>query len=156
MSDKEVLKLYYSLDSKGDSSDEEMPPVSCRFILEHVIREEDYIKWFTLLGTDIETEQKRLLPIRNNVVDEYVNENWPNHVPGSYVDQWDLYEELAANRVPMLWQENKERYVVPVKCLSSKKWKKLNWHMNNRGNCYEPKKMTAEQAARRRILVFID
>jgi hypothetical protein len=140
---EEVLQLYHKLYNSGNITENE-----CHFILEYVICESDYNKWFYLLGTNIQTNEKTLIPIRNNVIDTFVENNWKNWYDSHEIDQWDFYKELAANKVPMIWKPDGE-YMFPNKFLNRQKWKRLDWHMKHINQ------LSSEGEQKRDIYIYI-
>lgn len=100
------------------------------FILRFVIRDSKYSKWFSLLGTDPDTGKSLKFQVRNGIVDDYIKNTWPGL---DHADHWDLYNELAANAVPMVWHEDKRGYFIPLRPLSATKFKRLSWHMKGIG-----------------------
>jgi hypothetical protein len=147
LSKEEVLAIYNRL-KKSELNDGE----ECHFILEYVIREADYAKWFSVMGRDIKTGKRVVLPIRNNVVDEFVKEHWGEYCLPGELDQWNLYPELAVYEVPMIWKENKERYIVPHQCLSADKWEILDEAM--KGIAEESRKLSLDEWMKRNITVI--
>lgn len=142
LSDEEALKIYNATEKSELDDGEE-----CHFILEYVIRDPNYSKWFSVMGRDVKTGERRVLPIRNNVVDEFVSEHW-----GDSCDQWDLYPELAFYEVPMIWKENKSKYIVPHECLSGEKWDLLDESMTELSE--GSRKLSFDEISRRSITVF--
>jgi hypothetical protein len=108
-----------------------------KFLLKRILRQYEYTKWFDAIGMDIETKSIVVLPVRNNIVDNFVETHWPPGYPGDYyhVDQWNLYEILVAKSIPLIWSdENAIDYWMPVSQYSNKTWKKLNHKMKKHRN----------------------
>lgn len=134
MINKEVVLQRWAQAEDCDEREESAKKEGVHFVLEYVVRDWSYSKWFDLLGVDLKTGNPLKIPIRNNVVDSFVEEHWPEfHHQGLGLNHWDLYNELAANRVPMVWSEDSHGYFMPVKWLSNTKWKRLYWHMKQIG-----------------------
>lgn len=104
------------------------------FLLKKIVKEINYSKWFDAIGIDVKTGEGVLLPIRNNVVDEFVDENWNTYY--TKLDQWDLYKILVRYSIPVVWCDKSSYWLPTKKTYVKRYWKLLDAKMNKER--YEP------------------
>lgn len=121
ISNYDILYKAFNKDNKSTYPDiDEDERTSVTFMLYNIKKDVNYSKWFDAIGIDMDNNQIICFPIRNNVVDEFVENLLIDHYQSQCVDQWDLYEILIQYCIPMIWKLDIHGYWLPYECVNGK------------------------------------